>query len=91
MAGGNYLTELRDGMTDLALDWGRAKFVDVERSDDDRNIPDRNDLRDGHDRQTQKDATGGIWQQAPGGVNLSTWLILAGVAVVGYAIVKKVL
>lgn len=32
-------------LTQLALDYARARYVDVERYDDDRNIPDEADLR----------------------------------------------
>lgn len=41
----SYWNGLGSSLTQLGLDWARAKFVDVETRTDDRNIPDDADLR----------------------------------------------
>lgn len=43
----NYFSGLRDSLTGLVFDYGRAKLIDVETKSDDKNIPDRADLTQG--------------------------------------------
>jgi hypothetical protein len=85
-SGSDFWTGLRDTVTGLAVDYARARYVDVERADDDRNIPDQADLRlwgsggDGRGLVT-----------APGGIPIAGWLLIAGAAVLGAVLLKRAL
>lgn len=74
----NYWATLRDNVTGLAVDFARAKLIDVETAQDDRNIPDRADLR--YDGLFY--ATGDGTKLAPGGLTPVGWAALA-VALLG--------
>lgn len=75
---------LRDDITGLAVDYARARYVDVERQDDDKNIPDKADLRYWG---RADDGTGLV--SAPGGVPLAGWLLIAAAAVAGAYLLKR--
>jgi hypothetical protein len=70
---------LRDGVVGLSLDIARAKFIDVETVDDDRNIPDQADLRYG----------AGVASAAAGVAGSILPLMLVGVAIVGAVLLLK--
>jgi hypothetical protein len=76
----DYFTGLRDSLTGLALDIGRAKLIDVERSDDDRYIYDGIDLSANQQGTTQAM-----------GLSIGTMLLIGVVLVVGVVLAKRVL
>lgn len=80
----DYFTGVRDSLTSLALDFGRAKLIDVERASDDRNIPDEADLRAG---QTGRESAGA----APGGIPVIGWVLLGFAVVAGALLIKRAL
>ena len=74
----NFWANLRDEVTGLAVDYARARYIDVETAQDDRNIPDRADLR--YDGLFY--STGDGTKLAPGGLTPIGWAAL-GVALLG--------
>jgi hypothetical protein len=82
----DFWSGLRDHITGLAIDYARARYVDVERPGDDRNIPDQADLR-----YWGKADDGSGLVSAPGGVPLVGWLLIAGAAVLGAVLLKRAL
>ena len=67
----SYWSGLRESLTGLAMDYARARYVDVETRQDDRYMPDTADVR-----------YGGLLDQR--GVSASTLAMVAlGVAVIG--------
>ena len=71
-ASSSYWNGLVGSLTNLGLDYARARYVDVETRADDRNIPDESDLRYG----------GGLADER--GIKANTVLaVVAGVAVLG--------
>lgn len=82
-----FWANLRDNVTGLAIDYARAKYLDVERPDDDRNMPDRADLKYDGLFYTTRDGT---QVATPAGTVLKWGAILA--AVIGGAwLLRKVL
>jgi hypothetical protein len=77
-ASAEYFTGLRDTLTGLGADFLRARFIDLERADDDRNLPDRIDAADG---QTVN----------KGGVSWGLVLGVGAALIVGVIVAKKVL
>jgi hypothetical protein len=82
----DFWTGLRDNITGLAVDYARARYVDVERPDDDKNMPDKADLRYWG---FADDGTGLV--SAPGGVPLLGWAMIAGAAILGAILLKRAL
>lgn len=68
------------GLSQLSLDYARFKLIDVERSTDDLNIPDRTDLNGGF-----------LSQPAAGGMTVGAWLVLGVVVVAGGLLLRKFL
>jgi hypothetical protein len=87
----NGLGNLFGEVKDLAIDYTRAKYINAETARDDRNVPDQADLRNGYGYAAASDATGGIFQAAPGGVTMQQWLLIGAAAVVGVIVLKRVL
>lgn len=85
-ASSDYFTGIRNDVTKLALDFARAKLIDVERDTDDRNIPDRADLKNG---ETAASSADGL-VPAPGGITLEGWFVLGVFIVAGAWLVKRV-
>lgn len=82
-----FWANLRDNVTGLAIDYARAKYLDVERPDDDRNMPDRADLKyDGLFYATRD----GTKVATPAGTALQ-WGLVALALVAGVWLVRKVL
>lgn len=78
-----------NGLAGLGLKWGESKLIDVETSNSDYNIPDRNDLANGTAAQAAGDAFGGTYSTPP-----SEWLKYGAFALAGVAllvVVKKAL
>jgi hypothetical protein len=73
----NFLVGLRDSLTGLAVDYARSRLIDVERADDDRNIPDRVDLQQG--------------VGAGSGMSVVTVVAIVAAVVVGGLLLKRVL
>jgi len=68
----SYWSGLRESLTGLAMDYARAKYVDVETAGDDRYMRDQADMR----------YSGGLTDER--GINAGTLaLVVLGVAVVG--------
>lgn len=82
----DFWTGLRDNITGLAIDYARARYVDVEQPGDDRNIPDQADLRYWG---FGDDGSGVV--RAPGGVPIAGWLLIAGAAIAGAFLLKRAL
>jgi hypothetical protein len=85
--GGGFWTGLFGGVKDiagLAIEYERAKNIDVETINDSDNIPDQNDLVYGTDKQAGSDSLGGVLSVVPaiGGSSVTT-LALGGLAIVG--------
>ena len=80
----DYWTGVRDNLTALALDFSRAKLIDVERPSDDRNIPDQADLRaPGRGNDPTRPAVAGL---TAGG-----WALVAVTVIAGVVVLKKFL
>ena len=77
----SYFSGLRDDLTGLAIDLVRARHIDSQLVDDERNIPDQADVRAGF--------TGDAFKAAPGGVPIGTWLFLGGAAALAVFAFKK--
>lgn len=86
-SGTDFWTGLRDQVTGLAVDYARARYVDVERPDDDRNIPDQAEWR----LWGSSGGDGRGTESAPGGVPLVGWLFLGAAALVGAYLLKRAL
>jgi hypothetical protein len=71
----DYFTGVRNGVTALALDWGRSKLIDVEQVRDTRNVPDNVDVREGE----------------AGGMSVGNVLMIGAVVVLGVILLKRVL
>lgn len=80
---GSYFTGLRDDLTGLAIDYTRARYIDSQTVDDEQNVPDQADQF--------YNESGRPHQPAPGGVSLSTWMMLGIVAAAGVFVFKRVL
>lgn len=72
----DYFTGVRDSLTGLGLDYLRAKFIDVERPSDTRNVNDYVDVREGNA------GTGGT---------VVTMLVVAALVVGGVLVLRRVL
>lgn len=83
----NYWANLRDSVTGIAVDYARARYIDVETAQDDQNIPDRADLRYDGLLYTSADGT----KLAPLGITPIGWFALAAVALGGAYLLRKVL
>lgn len=82
---GDFLGDLKN----VAIDAARAKYVDVETVDSDRNIPDQADVRAGYAVQAASDATGGTFKPSFAGMTVGQWAGLSVAAVVGLVVLKK--
>ncbi len=82
--------DLLFGVADKAIEYERAKNVDVETSDSGNNVPDRNDLIHNQGDEVSKDALGGTWSRAFGGLTLPQWGLIGGVVLVVTAVVSRV-
>ena len=78
-----FFQNFADTALGLATDYARARYIDVERTSDDRNMPDNVDLREG----VRGDDGRGV-VSAPGGIPWLGWLAL-GVAVIAGAYLLK--
>ena len=87
----NGLGNLFGEVKDLAIDYTRAKYINAETQNDDRNIPDQADLRAGYGQRAASDATGGIYQPAAAGITVQQWLMIGAAALVGVVVLKRVL
>lgn len=74
---------------DFALDYGRAKYIDVETTQSDRNIPDEADLREGYAPQTASNATGGVYAPSVAGVDVKQVALIGGLGLLGLVVLKK--
>ena len=83
----NFWQNLRDNVTGLAIDYARAKYLDVERPDDDRNVPDRADLKYDGLFYATKDGTRVV---TPAGSALQ-WGLVAVAVLGGFLLLRKVL
>lgn len=77
-ASSDFWTGLRDNATALALDVARDRLIDVERPGDDRNMPDNVDLASGQ-------------RVAANGISVVTVVAIAGAALLGVLLLKRVL
>ena len=77
----SYWSGLRNDLTGLAIDIVRARHIDVEQFGDGDNLTDQADVRAGF---TGQDS----FVAAPGGIPITTWLLI-GAAVAGGVIVFK--
>lgn len=66
------------GLSGLTIDYARHKLIDVERTTDDQNIPDRTDISNGF-----------LAQPAAGGMTIGGWLVLGVVVVAGGLLLRK--
>lgn len=66
------------GLSTLSLDYARFKLIDVERTTDDLNIPDRTDMSNGI-----------LAQPAAGGMTIGGWLVLGVVVVAGGLLLRR--
>lgn len=76
---------------DLALDYARSKWIDVETTDSDMNMPDEADLRAGYAGSSVADSTGGGPRSLMGGVSAQQLMIVGGLGLVAVVVLKKVL
>lgn len=81
----DFWSNLRETVTGLAVDYARARYVDVEQQGDDRNIPDNADLR--YWGFGDKNGTGLV--TAPGGLPLAGWAMIAAAIVGGVYLLRK--
>lgn len=84
--GNGFWIGLRDQLAGVAVDYARAKWVDVETAADDRNMPDLTDLRYDGSR-GQGSGTGLV--RAPGGIPWVGWLALGAAVIVGAVLLKR--
>lgn len=85
---GGYIDSLKGGAGDLwnlALDYTRSKYVDVERNDDDDNVPDKVDIQAGTAAAASRGAIGQGEAVLPGGLSPVAWvgIGLGGLLVAG--------
>lgn len=80
----NSVNDFVSGFSQLLLDAGRAKWVDVERVSDDNNIPDYADLKTGQAKSSSQDATGGNFAQVFG--NMTPLQMAGGLLAVGLTV-----
>lgn len=85
----NGLSGLFGDVKELAIDYTRAKYINAETVNDDRNVPDEADLRAGVAQQAASDATGGTFASSVAGVPVAKVLIVAGAGIATLVILKK--
>jgi hypothetical protein len=75
----DYWNGVKGQFTDLLFDYGRSRLIDIEGANDDRNLTDRVDAREGS-------------LTVPGtGVSVITLAVVAVLVVVAVVVAKKVL
>lgn len=82
----NYFSGLRDQLTGVGLDILRARYIDAQTPQDEKNVPDEADFR-----YNVGSVTGNPLERAPGGVPLSTWAVIGLGLVAGVIVLKKFL
>lgn len=86
--GSSYWTMVRDGFTNLVLDYGRSKFVDGEHRQDTNAVPDNIDLRYGVGHVERASSAGGA-SPSLGGLPVTSWLMIGCGLVVSAIVLKK--
>lgn len=82
---------VKDDGKDLVMDYARAKWIDVETTNSDRNMPDEIDLRAGFAPQAANSGTSGAAPAVFAGMTQKNLLVIGGFGLIALVVAKKVL